>query len=68
MVVQMIKRIIVEVQADTYESIRRLAAMQTDVTVEQIAGQLLDAQVVYQLEVDQMRRQAGDEPPFGAGY
>lgn len=66
----MIKKIAVEIQSETLDILIKLAAKHHPATVEQIAGQILDAQAAYRLEIDRMQPPpfGTDSPPFGASY
>lgn len=48
-------QIMVEVAEDTLKHLHRLAALHPKLTIGQVAGQLLDAQVAYRLEIDRMK-------------
>lgn len=61
-------QIMIEVSTDTIQHLHSLVALHPQLSIAQLAGQMLDAQIAYRLEVDRMRPEMREQPPFGGGY
>lgn len=58
----------VEISSDTERHLHDLTALHPKLSISQVAGQLLEAQVQYRLEVERMKPPSftDNNPPFGA--
>lgn len=61
-------QIMIDVSPDTITHLQEMTALHPKLSIAQLAGQLLDAQVRYRLEVDRMRASVEEASPFGAGF
>lgn len=64
---QEMTQIMIEVSQDTITHLHKMTALHPKLSIAQLAGQLLEAQIRYRLEMDRMRASVEEASPFGAG-